>query len=226
MNITHIEERFSQIAQQYDAQRRLFIPCFDDYYGLGVSFLKRVKPSVRTVLDLGAGTGILTKRLYDEYPKAEFSLVDISEKMLEVARQRFSGLENFHYAVLDYSQNLPKQKFDVIASALSIHHLEHEDKKRLYASIYEHLEEGGVLLNLDQFNATSAEMNDRYNHYWYEHIHASGISAEEQAAWSKRRELDRENTVDETKQMLTTVGFRNVECLYEYMKFGLIFAEK
>ena len=226
MNIEQIEERFSQVAKEYDEQRRLFIPCFDDYYGFSVSFLKSTKSNIRKILDLGAGTGLLTKRLYDEYPNANYTLVDISDKMLEVARQRFSGLTSFKYSILDYSMDLPREKFDLIASALSFHHIENKDKLLLYSNIYDKLEDGGCLLNLDQFNASSDEMNEKYNSYWYEYINTSGIALENQEAWLKRRELDKENTIDETKQLLTQIGFRNVECIYNYLKFGVIFAEK
>jgi len=226
MNIEQIAERFSQTAKEYDEQRKLFLPCFDDYYGLSVSFLKRTRNDIRKILDLGAGTGLLTKRLYDEYPNANYTLVDISEQMLEVARQRFSGLKNFNYLILDYSTNLPREKFDLIASALSFHHIENEDKLLLYSNIYNVLEEGGCLLNLDQFNASSDDMNEKYNDYWYEYINASGIALENNEAWLKRRELDRENTIDETKQLLLKVGFKNVECIYSYLKFGVIYAEK
>jgi len=226
MNIEQIAERFSQTAKEYDEQRKLFLPCFDDYYGLSVSFLKRTRNDIRKILDLGAGTGLLTKRLYDEYPNANYTLVDISEQMLEVARQRFSGLKNFNYLILDYSTDLPREKFDLIASALSFHHIENEDKLLLYSNIYNILEEDGCLLNLDQFNASSDEMNEKYNNYWYEYINTSGIALENKEAWLKRRELDRENTIDETKQLLLKVGFKNVECIYNYLKFGVIYAEK
>jgi len=226
MNREQIAERFSQIAKRYDEQRKLFIPCFDDYYGLSVSFLKKTRNDIREILDLGAGTGLLTKRLYDEYPNANYTLVDISEQMLEVARQRFLGLDNFKYSILDYSTDLPHDKFDLIASALSFHHLENEDKLLLYSNIYDKLEDNGCLLNLDQFNASSEEMNGRYNDYWYEYINAGGITLEDNVSLLKRRELDRENTIDETKHLLTKVGFRNVECIYNYLKFGVIFAEK
>jgi hypothetical protein len=88
------------------------------------------------------------------------------------------------------------------------------------------LEDNGCLLNLDQFNASSVEMNERYIDYWYEYINTSGITLENKESLNKRRELDRENTIDETKHLLAKVGFRNVECIYNYLKFGVIFAEK
>ena len=226
MDIEQITKRFSQIATKYDEQRKLFIPCFDDYYGLSVSFLKKTRNDIGKILDLGAGTGLLTKHLYDEYPKANYTLVDVSEQMLEIARQRFEGLDNFQYLTLDYSTDLPHDKYDLIASALSFHHIENEDKLLLYSNIYDKIEDNGCLLNLDQFNASSDEMNERYNDYWYEYIRKSGITLEGEISMHKRRELDRENTIDETKLLLTKVGFRNVECIYNYLKFGVVFAEK
>ena len=183
MNVEKIAERFSQTAKKYDEQRKLFIPCFDDYYGLSISFLKKTRNDIRKILDLGAGTGLLTKRLYDEYPNANYTLADISEQMFEVARQRFSGLDNFTYSILDYSTDLPHEKFDLIASALSIHHIENKDKLLLYSNIYNQLEDDGCLLNLDQFNATSDEMNKKYNDYWYEYINTSGIALENKESW-------------------------------------------
>ena len=67
-------------------------------------------------------------------------------------------------------------------------------------------------------------MNERYNDYWYQY--ASETIAENKEQWNKSRELDKENTIDETKHLLSKVGFRNVECIYNYLKFGVVFAEK
>ncbi|MCL2303899.1 MAG: class I SAM-dependent methyltransferase [Planctomycetaceae bacterium] len=225
METKQIVEEFNQGAGSYDSQRKLLIPCFDDFYGLSVSFLKKIKNSTRSVLDLGAGTGLLAMYLYDKYPNARFTLVDISEQMLDIARQRFCGQPDFAYLTLDYSREFPPGQFDLIASALSIHHLENEDKRLLYSKIYNQLEKGGYLLNLDQFDASSGEMKRSYNDYWYEYI-IGKFPSKDQEIFQKRRKLDRENTIDATKHLLAEVGFKNVECIYQYLKFGVIIAEK
>ena len=150
---------------------------------------------------------------------------DVAEQMLEIARQRFCGLPNFQYLIQDYSKELPQNKFDLVASALSIHHLENEDKLLLYSNIYSKLENGGYLLNLDFFNASSDEMNRKFNDYWYDYVY-SRITPERKDLFLKRRAEDKENSVDETKSLLAKIGFKNVECIYNYMKFGVIIAEK
>lgn len=68
-----IEEQFNLIAEEYDSNRRRFIPCFDDYYDSTTKF---------------------------------------------------------------------------IVSALSIHHLEHEEKQNLFARIYDKLPDGQVCVFL------------------------------------------------------------------------------
>jgi ubiquinone/menaquinone biosynthesis C-methylase UbiE len=223
--IEQMAENFNHDAERYDEQRKLFIPCFDDYYGLSVSFLKKIRDNMNNILDLGAGTGLLTKYLFEKYPNADYTLIDVAEQMLEIARQRFYGLTNFQFLIQDYSKELPQKKFDLVASALSIHHLENEDKMLLYSNIYSKLGKGGYLLNLDFFNASSNEMNRKFTDYWYDFVY-SRITPERKELFLKRRAEDKENTVDETKYMLTKIGFKNVECIYNYMKFGVIIAEK
>jgi tRNA (cmo5U34)-methyltransferase len=226
MNIKKISNRFDQVSEDYDNQRKYFIPCFNDYYETSISFLSECKNDFKFILDLGAGTGLLTKYLINYFPQASFTLVDISESMLEVAKSHFEKNNNINFIISDYSKKLPDKKFDLIASALSIHHLENDKKKNLYKMIFQNLEKGGYFINLDQFNTDSTFLNDKYNNWWYKFIENSKINDSQKQCWLKRRELDKENTTDETKTMLKTVGFSEVECIYNFMKFGVIFAIK
>ena len=89
METENVKKQFDLVAKQYDSQRRGFIPCFDDYYVRSVSLLKQYNKSFEKVVDLGAGTGLLTKEIYSLYPKAQYVLVDLSEDMLDVAKKRF-----------------------------------------------------------------------------------------------------------------------------------------
>lgn len=226
MKTEDIRERFNQIAGEYDSQRKKFIPCFDDYYETMTDFIAGVIKAPSSILDLGAGTGLLSKYFYVHFPESRYTLVDISEQMLEIAKRRFSGLSNFRFAVSDYSRNLPDESFDLICSALSIHHLENSEKSRLYGNVFNRLSEEGVFFTLDQFDSGLKKMNQHYNDWWYDCIRKSGLPESEHAKWLERRSLDRENTVEETMAMLSGAGFKTVECLYRFMKFGVIAAFK
>ena len=134
-----IKEQFNLVAKEYDANRRKFIPCFDDFYGNTTKMIAASINSLNKILDLGAGTGILSSFWYPHFPKAEYTLVDIAEDMLDVAKKRFAGLHNISYRVMDYVHGLGSMEFDMVISALSIHHLENDLKRALFTQIYDNL---------------------------------------------------------------------------------------
>ena len=226
MDINKIQEQFNSVARKYDSQRRGFIPSFDDFYKSSVSLLKCYKDNFKTIVDLGAGTGLLTKELYELYPNAHYVLIDIAKDMLKIAEERFNGLDNFEFMISDYIEDIPVKDCDLISSALSIHHLEHSEKEVLYKNIYKKLDKNGCFINLDQFSGSSKAINDLYNVWWHDYIDRSSISPEEKARGVERRKLDKENTIEETVALLKNSGFKDVECIYHFMKFGVVVAIK
>ncbi|MBU5317287.1 class I SAM-dependent methyltransferase [Clostridium bornimense] len=222
----NIDEQFNLIAKEYDVNRKRFIPCFDDFYEETTHFVTSNITEPKRILDLGAGTGLLSTFWYKYFPKSEYVLIDIAEEMLDVARKRFAGLKNVSYQILDYSQRLPKGEFDVITSALSIHHLEHRDKKELFSRIYDKLPKGGLFINYDQFCAGSMEMNIWFDSFWENQLRESGLSKVDLERWQERRKLDRECSVEDEIGMLQKSNFREVKCIYSNQKFSVIVAIK
>ncbi len=152
--------------------------------------------------------------------------MDIADEMLNIARKRFAGIDNVSYQVLDYSNGLPNEAFDAIISALSIHHLEHEDKQKLFSQIYEKLPIGGLFVNYDQFCAGQDEMNRWFNYYWEGQLANSGLTQHDIELWQERKKLDKECSVNEQIEMLRRSGFDKVDCVYTYQKFSVIVAIK
>lgn len=62
-----IRAKFNDVSQVYDGQRRQLIPCFDDFYHIPVSLIEPVTERPK-ILDIGAGTGLLTSFLSKKYP--------------------------------------------------------------------------------------------------------------------------------------------------------------
>ncbi len=221
-----IKEQFNLVAQEYDANRKKFIPCFDDYYENTTKLIVYNIEKPSRVLDLGAGTGLLTYFWYQQCPSAEYVLVDIADEMLNVARKRFAGIDSISYQVLDYTQRLPNEDFDVISSALSIHHLEDEDKQKLFTQIYDKLPNGGLFVNYDQFCGGQGEMTDWFNSYWESQLATSGLTEHDIELWKERKKLDKECSVEEEIDMLCRSNFKTVKCVYSYQKFSVIVAIK
>ena len=192
----NIEEQFNLIAKEYDVNRKKFIPCFDDYYENTTKLIASCIDAPKRVLDLGAGTGLLTYYWFKECKTAEYVLVDIAEEMLDVSKKRFAGLANVSHQVMDYTKQLPDGKFDAIISALSIHHLDDRQKNELFCRIYESLPAGGIFVNYDQFCAGTTMMNRWFDSYWEKQLYTSGLTDRDIELWKERRKLDRECSVE------------------------------
>jgi len=110
--------------------------------------LDQVPREARRILDLGTGDGRLLALLRVDRPGSVGVAVDVSEPMLERARQRFAGLP-VELLGHDLAKPLPDLgRFDAVVSSFAIHHLEDERKRSLYAEVFARLEPGGVFANL------------------------------------------------------------------------------
>ena len=221
-----IEKQFNLIAEDYDSNRRKFIPCFDDFYKNTTEFIASNIEEPKQIVDLGAGTGLLTYFWYQQCPDSKYMLVDIADEMLNVARKRFDGIENISYQIENYIYRLPDIVFDMVISALSIHHLENEDKKKLFSKIYDSLPHGGLIINFDQFCSGQPKMNHWFNSFWESQLAGSGLTDKDIELWKERRKLDRECTVWQEENMLKECRFKIVKCVYSCQKFSVIVAIK
>lgn len=221
-----IQSQFNLIAEEYDVNRRKFIPCFDDFYDNTTRFIAANIKQPKRVLDMGAGTGLLSYYWFKCFPRSEYVLVDIADEMLNVARKRFESTDNVSYGMLDYSKALPDADFDVIISALSIHHLDDAAKAELFGRVCDKLPVGGLFVNYDQFCAGQPEMNEWFDGYWENQLMNSGLTANDIELWKERRKLDRECSVEQECEMLRQNGFNTVKCVYSFQKFSVIVAVK
>ncbi len=97
----------------------------------------------RTILELGAGTGNLTKRL-TEYRKVV--CVDVSKKMTAIGEQKLSSSENVEWIHADLLEYFDQSAgpFDAIISTYAIHHLTELEKEMLFQYAHDALSINGI----------------------------------------------------------------------------------
>lgn len=220
-----LREKFSQGAEEYDSQRKHIIPCLEDLYQItaDLAIVDNLKPRI---LDLGAGTGLLTYYLYNKYPQGHFTLLDLSDEMLDIARSRFNHAENFDYVVADYLKKGFNGFFDVVVSSLSIHHLKHDDKRFLYEKIYKHLNHGGVFINADQVMGPYPANEKEYYRNWLNKIETGSLSESEKTIIFDRMELDNPASLADNFKWLEEIGFVDVDAYYKYYNFVVLYGKR
>jgi tRNA (cmo5U34)-methyltransferase len=220
-----IKNAFDSGASAYDALRRWIIPGFDNFYEAAI-WAAEWPAGNPTILDIGAGTGLLSALLLQKYPLCTLTLLDISEKMLDVARERFSGRENVGYLVQDYCRHELSGQYDIICSALSIHHLEHEEKFALYEKIYGALKNGGIFVNAEQVEGESVWQQERYFRYWDEFVLKGPQMDQIKEAMKRRDTLDKMEKLSVQLEWLRICGFSDVDVVYKNRSFAVFMGRK
>lgn len=219
MESISVRRAFDHAAQHYDRARRQLIPCFEEFYATVLQLVPYPAGSAIHFLDLGAGTGLLSLFLSEAFPAARFTLLDLSKEMLSLARVRFrASPERFGFVTADYASELPG-RFDAVVSALSIHHLPDEDKRRLFGRIYQALPEGGIFINADQVLGATPEIEAAYRSTWLRQVRQRGVSEEDLTAAFERMEEDRMATLDSQLRWLAEAGFEQINCWYQHFSF-------
>lgn len=215
---------FTSHASGYDAMRRGLVPDFDGFYGHALGRMDdwRAPDELISVLDLGAGTGLLSAMILERRPEARITCFDGSEGMLAEARTRFSGDDRVSYVQGDLRTDELGTDWDLIVSALAIHHLEDEDKAALYARIRAALVPGGLFVNAEMVAGDSPEATERYGGHWLADVCAAGVPPEEIAKAQSRMTFDRYASVGDQLSWLRQAGFSDVDCSYKRWHFAVI----
>lgn len=216
-------DAFNKASDDYDKYRKQVIPNMEIYYNTVVKLTQKYDNP--KILDLGAGTGILTEYLYTQHPHSDYTLIDLSTEMLNIAKEKFKD-DDFKYIISNYLTYDFKEKYDVIVSSLSIHHLTDEEKKFLYKRIYDILLPGGIFINADQVRGATDYTEEIYKQQDEEYLKKQNIPEKEKNILRERRKLDKEAKLSDTIVWYNNIGFKNVDVYYKYYRYFVIAGEK
>jgi tRNA (cmo5U34)-methyltransferase len=207
----HIRSAFDAVAEEYDCQRKWVIPELEEFYRAAV-WAADWKGQCPAILDVGAGTGLLSAMMIERYPDARLTLLDIAD---------------VRYISGDYTTTDFGGSYDIVCSALSIHHLEDEDKRRLYKRIFLALNPGGVFVNADQVAGDTEAITKRNLEYWDGFLAKSPLSEDERNEIRRRRgTLDRNARLSPQLEWLHEAGFSHIDLVYKNRTFVVLTGRK
>jgi tRNA (cmo5U34)-methyltransferase len=221
------QEFFEQISDRYTAAIDRCVPRYREMLWAILHYLPTGWTPTR-ILELGCGSGNLSEVVCRRFPNASLQLVDFSGKLLDQCKKRLQGFGKIVYREEDFrSLEFDPGSFDLVVSSISLHHLTHEEKARLFAHVYGWLDHTGVFSYSDQFRGATEDLYTKQMDDWRRHSEDLGATAEEWDAWMAHQEAhDYHATLVDQIRWLRRAGFRTIDCTWRYILWTVVQAGK
>ncbi|GGV75682.1 MULTISPECIES: class I SAM-dependent methyltransferase [Streptomyces] len=152
--------------RSWDRQQEWYMPDREERFRIMLDMVEALVGTAPRVLDLACGTGSITARLLDRFPRATSTGVDLDPALLTIARGTFEGDARVTFVTADLTDpdwpaQLPYDSYDAVLTATALHWLHRDPLAALYGQIADLVREGGVFLNADHMtDETTPRINE------------------------------------------------------------------
>lgn len=224
---TTAAEYFGAMTAQYDSLIRRAVPRYEE---MTERLLDYLPDRVDSILELGCGTGNLSLALAKKYPAARLTIVDAAPEMLEVTQARMAQelpqrpTETRGWVTTFETLRAEAGEFDLITSCISLHHV--RDKAALYRTLHAALRLGGHLIFADQLRGGTERLHAINWRLWLEFCRRPGCCTEEetQSLLDHADAHDHYTPLAEHFQLLSAAGFRELDCMWRNLIWGIVHA--
>jgi len=213
------QQVFDTTASTYDQDRSRLIPGCDAFYRWAIGL---IPAGAKHIVELGAGSGLLSLMVRDRFPNARIHLIDFSGPMLELARSRLGDDPRITFEQADYVVATLPEKVCAVVSSLSIHHLDDSGKQAVFRKAHAALLPRGVFVNADQVAGPTAELEERYKALWLQQVREAGATEEQIEASLYRQREDRCASVEDQLRWMREAGFADADCWYKASRFAVM----
>jgi tRNA (cmo5U34)-methyltransferase len=218
-----VQEHFDSEAEDYDSLILTLIPNYSEMTDVLVNSIPFNEKKTFEVLDLGCGTGNISKKIKERFPNSKIHCVDLAENMVKIAQKKLSNYLDITYEIGDFQNISLNSDYEVIVSSLAMHHLKtDQDKKDVYQKVYESLTSGGVFYNADVVLGSTDYLQNLYIEKWKEFMALNHSHKEIENKWmpTHRREDKPAKMIDHI-QWLQEAGFKQVDVVWKYYNYGV-----
>lgn len=115
---------FTNIAPEWNNKGNLIASCIGQKNPFKTEYKNWIQNGM-SILDVGCGAGKNLLKIDSEYEDCELYGIDISEKMVEIAKQNSANAKNrIVFANIDFLEFNLEEKYDVIIFNYVLHHME------------------------------------------------------------------------------------------------------
>ncbi len=222
-----VKEHFEIKYYDYDELIQKLIPKYTEMHNLVIKLVDFPKNSFLSILDLGIGTGQTALSLSQNFPNTTLYGVDISPKMIDQARIRLKNfLDRIDFSEQDIKDLKITNSYDACVAVLSIHHLNENQKPKLFRKIFDNLNDGGVFVIGDIIKFDSEKLTKEKEKEWRNFLIKKLGEKEGQYWFENYQEEDLPSSVSNQLKWLKQAGFKEVKCIWEYMNYAVFFGKK
>jgi tRNA (cmo5U34)-methyltransferase len=185
----------------------------------------KVCPNAKRLLDVGCGAGNYALKLLEALPDLDVTLIDLSQPMLERARQRLAGkTQGVLRAMQEDIRNLELGvgQFDIIVAAAVLHHLRSDEEwKAVYSKLWRALGPGGALWVSDLVEHAIPEMQELMWEQYGEYLAALKGPEYRDHVYAYVTREDTPRSLLFQIDVMRAVGFEKVEILHKRNCFAV-----
>lgn len=212
-------------SAEYDEEIRKSLPYYDEFHKQVINTVRAAGLKKIKWLDTGCGTGktALTAVSSLKDINISFTLCDISEKMLEIAKEKLFNREISFRCIssqeLDYCE-----EFDIVTAIQCHHYLRKEERKTAVTKCYNALKKNGIFITFENIRFDDKDMDLMALKRWESYMLSMGKTVEETKRHLERRDTEYfPITIEEHLRLLKDCGFRSAELLWlSNMQAGFI----
>jgi len=218
------------VADVFDDMLQRSIPQYNVMRKLSFDLACKFHKRNTSIVDLGCSRGEAIAPFIDKYGCLNtYTLLDVSEPMLEAARERFSYMLEGPYNGsglvtinnIDLRSDYPHIRACITLCVLTLQFTPIEYRLSILKNIYDHIIDGGCLILVEKVIGASAEIDSTMIELYYNLKRDNGYTDEQ----IERKRLSLEGalvpvTAKWNEEMLKITGFSQVDCFWRWMNFA------
>jgi tRNA (cmo5U34)-methyltransferase len=228
MSRAEIQGRFDkEVAALYSQRDPIWLPEFRQMFSLVPDLLRPHLKEGDLILDLGAGTGNLSRTVLEAISGISVDLMDFSANMLSAVPKVLAGFEGrFNTLTADFMDvDFGTGRYAGVISSFAIHHCRDQaEYAALYQRLAKALKPGGLFVCCDVVAGADESLSQLNEAGWRSFLKSQNLEASEiKRILSNYHVEDSPLNLPSHLESLKAAGFTTVDVIWKRFNFAVYF---